>query len=580
MVMSVMSRRVQEIFERVVGLGADERAAVVADLCAGEPEVRAEVDRLLRAHTDAVGFLDAPTARFSEDGAPTLAEIEEGPGAAIGRYRLIEAIGEGGFGRVFRAEQREPVRREVALKIIKLGMDTRQVIARFEAERQALAMMDHPGIARVFDAGATANGRPYFVMELVRGVPITQFCDANRLRARERLELFIRVCGAVQHAHQKGVIHRDLKPSNILVTLHDGEPTPKVIDFGIAKATSARLTERTLYTEFRQFVGTPEYVSPEQAEMGGLDVDTRADVYSLGVLLYELLVGKTPFDPDQLRSGGFPALQRLIRESDPPRPSTRYSTLGAERSPIARNRGEDPDRFGRMLRGDLEWVVMRALEKSRSRRYQTAAALAEDVGRYLRDEPVEAGPPGAAYRLRKLAKRNRGALVAGGVGVAVVIAALVGTSVGLVRARAAQADERAARLEAEEANRLSRQIVRSSETWLTGMADEVARIVAGGDARTFGREMDQTSYVFEGGPMSETMEVAGLAHTTAGAMASLVQALGEARARSEAASARLEALRGYVGATFDEDDPRRATLERILEMTDPSGERSPANEPR
>ncbi len=588
MVMTEMTPRLQQIFERVVGLDPADRAAALDDLAAGDPALRDRVEALLAAHDGAGAFLDAPTARLDGDHPDSLAaDIDEAPGASIGRYRLIEAIGEGGFGRVFRAEQREPVRREVALKIIKLGMDTRQVIARFEAERQALAMMDHPGIARVLDAGATDAGRPYFVMELVRGVPITQYCDLNTLGARERLDLFVRVCQAVQHAHTKGVIHRDLKPSNILVTLTDGEPTPKVIDFGIAKATSARLTERTLFTEFRQFVGTPEYVSPEQAEMAGLDVDTRADVYSLGVLLYELLVGTTPLDPDSLRSGGFPALQRMIREADLPRPSVRFNTLGAERSPIARKRGEQPDRLGRLLRGDLEWIIMRALDKNRSRRYQSAAALAEDVQRYLRGDPVDAGPPGAWYRLTKLARRRRGPLAAAAAVATLVLVALVGTTVGLVRvereaerARAAQAEERAARLEAERANRVTQQVMESSQTWLTLMAQEVQRIADGGDPASFGRGLDAVSLEIQAGAFDETLEVGGLANTTAAAMASLVRALGEARGRADAAHARIDALRRYVHATLDPDDPARRAIERILDQSPHAGARAPRTQPR
>jgi hypothetical protein len=306
------------------------------------------------------------------------------------------------------AEQEEPVRRRVALKIIKLGMDTREVVARFDAERQALAMMDHPNIASVFDGGATDTGRPYFVMELVKGVPITEYCDANQLSTRERLELFMQVCHAVQHAHQKGVIHRDLKPSNILVTVKDDQPVPKVIDFGVAKATQARLTQKTLFTRFQQWIGTPAYMSPEQAGLGSLDVDTRSDIYSLGVLLYELLTGRTPFDTQKLLAAGYDAVMQTIREEDPPTPSARLSTLAKEElSAVAARRGAEPAKLGRLVRGDLDWIVMKALEKDRARRYETANAFARDVAAYLAHEPVSAAAPSAAYRARRFIGRNR-----------------------------------------------------------------------------------------------------------------------------------------------------------------------------
>ena len=337
----------------------------------------------------------------------TRESFKEGVGTIIGNYKLLQLIGEGGFGSVFMAEQLRPVHRRVALKVIKLGMDTRQVIARFEAERQALAMMDHPNIAKILDAGETAGGRPYFVMELVRGIPITEYCDTNKLTTADRLHLFIAVCNAVQHAHQKGIIHRDIKPTNVLVTLHDGTPVPKLIDFGIAKATQARLTEMTMFTEFRQLIGTPAYMSPEQAEISGLDVDTRSDIYSLGVLLYELLTGTTPFDPKEMRSAAYAEIQRIIREVDPPKPSTRLSTLGEPLATVAANRSVEPRTLGQLVRGDLDWVVMKAMEKDRTRRYQSAGDLARDIGRHLSDQPVEAGPPSASYRLRKFVRRNR-----------------------------------------------------------------------------------------------------------------------------------------------------------------------------
>ena len=347
------------------------------------------------------------------------------------------------------AEQKEPVRRRVALKVIKLGMDTKQVIGRFEAERQALALMDHPNIAKVLDAGATRTGRPYFVMELVRGVPITEYCDAASMGTRERLRLFVLVCRAVQHAHQKGIVHRDLKPSNVLVTLHDGEPVPKVIDFGIAKATNQELTEKTVFTQFHQFIGTPEYMSPEQAEMSGLDIDTRSDVYSLGVLLYELLTGTTPVDADRLRQAGYEEMLRILIEEEPERPSTRLSTMGERASVVAGKRQANPEHLSRSLRGDLDWILLKALEKDRARRYETASAFALDVERHLDDEPVVASPPSRVYRLRKLVRRNRGLFGAAAAILAVLLLGIAGTTFGLLRARQAFKGEQAARRSAE-----------------------------------------------------------------------------------------------------------------------------------
>ncbi len=369
----------------------------------------------------------------------------ENVGSVIGPYKLLLKIGEGGFGVVYRAEQERPVRRTVALKIIKPGMDTAQVIARFESERQALALMDHPNIAKVLDAGATASGHPYFVMELVKGVPITEYCDQNHLAPDTRLKLFIEVCHAIQHAHHKGIIHRDIKPSNVLVTLHDGVPVVKVIDFGVAKATVQKLTERTLFTAFGQMVGTPAYMSPEQAEVSGLDIDTRSDVYSLGVLLYELLTGTTPLEVERLRQAGYAEIQRLIREQDPPRPSTRLSSLGDSATLVAGNRGLDLKGLEQLLSGDLDWVAMKALEKDRNRRYATPDSFAEDVQRYLRNEPILARPPSRAYRLKKLVQRNRAAVLTGG---AVAFALVVGASAATwqaVRATRAERDAKAAK---------------------------------------------------------------------------------------------------------------------------------------
>ncbi len=428
--------RDDEIFADALDLPPAARDAFLDRVCAGEPAMRARVAALLAGHEEAAGFLDV-SAIARANSLP-----EEKPGDVIGRYTLVRKLGEGGCGVVYLALQTEPVRRHVALKVIKLGMDTREVIARFEGERQALAMMDHPDIARVFDAGSTATGRPFFVMEFVDGVPITKFCDAHSLSMDARLWLFARVCVALQHAHQKGIIHRDLKPSNILVSLLDGAPAPKVIDFGIAKATSGRLTAATLVTGFDQFLGTPAYMSPEQAELRDLDIDTRSDVYSLGVLLYELLTGRPPYDPQSLVRAGLAEIRRIIREVDPPRPSTRVSTLnGADRDTVARLRGAAPAKLRSALSGDLDWIVMRCLEKDRDRRYSTANELAEDVRRHLRSEPVVARPPDALYRLQRFVARNRLACAsAAAVAAALVIGTVVSVRQAVLATRASQAE--------------------------------------------------------------------------------------------------------------------------------------------
>ena len=428
----------ETLFARALELPFEERAAFLKQACGEDGSRRARIESLLAALREAEhDFLETNSAVTS------LAIPHE----VIGSYKLLQKIGEGGCGVVYMAEQERPVRRRVALKIIKLGMDTQEVVARFEAERQAIAMMDHPNIAKMLDAGATTAGRPYFVMELVRGVQITKYCDERNLSTRARLELFTQVCYAVQHAHQKGVIHRDLKPSNILVTLHDGTPVPKVIDFGIAKATQGRLTDATLFTAFEQFIGTPAYMSPEQAEMSALDIDTRSDIYTLGVLLYELLTGRPPFDPHTLVSAGLNEIRRIIREVEPPRPSTRLGTMAAaDLSTVARARGTAPSQLSTLLRGDLDWIVMRCLEKDRTRRYATANELALDILCYLRDEPVTARPPSAAYRLRKTIRRHRAGFIAG---VLVASTLLIGTVVSLEQAVRAHRAERIAYVEAE-----------------------------------------------------------------------------------------------------------------------------------
>jgi serine/threonine protein kinase len=424
----------ESILEEAGRLPEQERASFLEEKCGADNELRRRLETRLGVkcgpQNTVVMDKDATLTHSSRAVTdPFLVPGEEKLGSTIGRYKLLEMSGEGGFGSVYVAEQQEPVRRRVALKVIKLGMDTKQVVARFEAERQALAMMDHPNIAKVFDAGATETGRPYFVMELVRGVRITEYCDENKLTTRQRLKLFVQVCRAIEHAHQKGIIHRDIKPSNILVSMHDGAEVIKVIDFGIAKATSGNLTDKTVFTQGDQFVGTPAYMSPEQAEMSGMDIDTRSDIYSLGVLLYELLTSETPFESKNLLSRGFDEMRRIIREMEPQLPSLRLRARRKEdQTTAARRHGTDAPRLIKFMSGDLDWVVMKCLEKDRARRYETADSLGVDVQRFLDDEPVAARPPSNIYRFKKLVRRNRLAFAAaGGIWLALVIALGVST---------------------------------------------------------------------------------------------------------------------------------------------------------
>ena len=421
--------RVKELFLAACERPAEERSAFLGKVCGEDEELRREVESLLHFHDD-----DASVAPGGIAGLQLGIAVGATP-ERIGNYRVLQKLGEGGMGVVYEAEQERPVRRRVALKLIKWGMDTKEVVARFESERQALALMSHPNIARVLDAGATEQGRPYFAMEFVKGVPITEYCDVHQLSTRERLALFIQVCEGVQHAHQKGVIHRDMKPSNVLVVMEGDRPVPKIIDFGVAKATAQRLTEQTVFTRLGQWIGTPEYMSPEQAEMTGLDIDTRTDVYSLGVMLYELLVGAVPFDPQELRRVGFDEMRRKIREEEPVRPSTKVSSLGDASQVAAKQRRTDLHGLVRTLRGDLDWITMRAIEKDRTRRYASPSEFSADIERYLRNEPVLASPPGAAYRVKKFVGRNRLGVTAAAVVFAALVIGSAAAMVGLLKAK-------------------------------------------------------------------------------------------------------------------------------------------------
>jgi serine/threonine protein kinase len=474
--------RANDVFLQALDLRSPrERSAYLDEACGANAELRDEVELLLSASERAGSFLEEPATPappigelLSDDPPTSDPPPIEGPGTRVGPYKLLQPIGEGGMGIVYMAEQLEPVRRKVALKTIKPGMDSAQVIARFEAERQALAMMDHQNIAKVFDAGTVGQafqpdtpspsqagkpdlrgGRPYFVMELVHGVPITQFCDENQLTPRQRLELFVPVCQAIQHAHQKGIIHRDIKPSNVLVTLYDDKPVPKVIDFGVAKAIEQRLTEKTLFTQFGVLVGTFEYMSPEQAELNALGVDTRSDIYALGVLVYELLTGSTPLQRERLREAALSELIRLIKEEEPPRPSVRLSSSNSLPK-IAAVRKTEPSKLSKLVRGEIDWIVMKCLEKDRSRRYETANGLARDVERYLHDEPVEACPPSAAHRLRKLVRKYRMPVIVAAAFTLLLLAGVVVSAWQAVRATDAEREATRKRLEAEDAQERAR----------------------------------------------------------------------------------------------------------------------------
>ncbi len=439
--------------------GPEARQQYLLEACGTDQGLLARVESLLRVYEQELTFLEAPAVTMR---ALSSTIEPEAPGTLLGPYKLLERIGEGGFGVVFMAEQQQPIRRTVALKILKAGMDTHQVVARFEAERHALALMDHPHIARVLDGGETPSGRPYFVMELVKGVPITTYCDEHRLTPRERLGLFALVCQAVQHAHQKGIIHRDLKPTNVLIAAYDGKPVPKLIDFGVAKAMGQRLTDLTLVTGFGNIVGTLDYMSPEQAEFNAMDVDTRADIYSLGVLLYELLTGTTPLTHERLKRAAMEEALRLIREEDPPKPSSRLSETKESLASISAQRKLEPARLTKEIRGDLDWIVMKALEKDRDRRYATPGNFADDIDRYLQGQAILAHPPSALYRLSKFARRRRGAVLT----VAAVAAALLlGTVVAIWQAAIANgAKEQALSAAEAEKDAKSMAIAREAET--------------------------------------------------------------------------------------------------------------------
>ena len=526
--MNNASDREVALFNGALQLAVEQRARYLDEACAGDEVLRLKIEALLRVHDEVGTFLENPTqeAELSAVEPPGLsgtvrvsASSIEKTGERIGQYKLLQQIGEGGCGVVYLAEQTEPVRRNVALKVIKLGMDTKHVIARFEAERQALALMDHPNIAKVLDAGATGTGRPFFVMELVRGIKITDYCDQNNLTTEERLKLFTQVCRAIQHAHQKGIIHRDIKPSNILVADHDGVPVPKVIDFGIAKATTdQRLTDKTLFTALEQFIGTPAYMSPEQARLSGLDIDTRTDIYSLGVLLYELLTGKTPFDATKLLAAGLEEMRRTILEQEPERPSTALSTmLAADLTIVAKHRQSDAPKLVHLLRGDLDWIVMKALEKDRTRRYETATGLAKDVQRHLDNELVTARPPSNVYRFQKLVRRNKLAFLAASVVTGVLVLGAVISTWQAIRATRAEREQSRLRQEAEQTRNIEATLRTQAETeaaksrqvaqFLTAMLEGVGPSMARGRDTAMLREILDKTAITVGTELKDQPEV-------------------------------------------------------------------------
>jgi serine/threonine protein kinase/tetratricopeptide (TPR) repeat protein len=546
---------IREIFLKVLDLSsATEREAYLEQACGHDAEKRAKVEALLKSHR-ADSFLEQPAVQVLQTAAAA-GTPSEGPGTVIDKYKLLEKLGEGGFGVVYMAEQTQPVKRRVALKIIKVGMDTREVVGRFEAERQALALMDHANIAKVLDGGATETGRPYFVMELVRGTKLTDYCDEKNLPTQERLGLFIQVCQAVQHAHQKGIIHRDLKPSNILVTVNDGVAVPKIIDFGIAKATQMELSDKTVFTRFLQFLGTPAYMSPEQADLTSVDIDTRSDIYSLGVLLYELLTGKTPFDSKELLQAGLEAMRRTICEKEPVRPSTRLSTLGAdELTTTAKRRSLEPPKLISLLRGDLDWIAMKCLEKDRARRYETANGLARDIERHLGNEPVVARPASAVYRFQKLVRRNRVLFAATG---AFVLALVFGMGLStwlFLRERAARKEQARLRQQAqtekakaqEEAGKRE-QVARLVEDMFTGVGPSVAR---GRDTTLLREILDDTASRVA----TELTNQPGVAMEMCHNLATAYDQLGQYKQMAEISEQELK----FARACLAREDPARTT---------------------
>jgi serine/threonine protein kinase/tetratricopeptide (TPR) repeat protein len=544
----------------------DSRREYVRAACGGDENRIAHVEALLAAADAPDSLLDLPAGGDPVAAAdqPTAEFTAERPGTSIGPYKLIEQIGEGGMGTVWMAQQQEPVKRLVAVKLVKPGMDSREVLARFKAERQALAVMDHPHIARVLDGGTTSAGRPYFVMDLVKGVPITRYCDEHHLTPRQRLELFVPVCQAVQHAHQKGIIHRDLKPSNVLVALSDGRPVPKIIDFGLAKAAGQHLTETTLVTDVGTVVGTLEYMSPEQAELHQLDIDTRSDIYSLGVLVYELLTGSPPFSRRELERAGVLEMLRVIREQEPAKPSARLST--AEGLPtLAANRGTEPKRLAALVRGELDWIVMKALEKDRNRRYETANGFAMDVQRYLADEPVLACPPSPAYRFKKFVRRNRGPVLGTGLVFLALVVGMIGTTWGLIQADKERKDAVLARLaeteRAEEAQKRLAQVERGAEIMASVFrdVDPKAEAKEGVTLRVLlGRRLAEAAQQLEGEAVGDPLVVARLQHL-------LGCSLGELGHPEQAEDVLVRAMQTrerFLGA----DDPDTVTTQHNLAL--------------